>query len=384
MSVLTAADIILRPVISEKSIDESGRGKYTFAVHDKANKIQIKAAVEELYKKEKVTVVAVNVLTSKAKEKRRGTKRGRDRRPHLGVAQGDRHPGPRPEDRILRGGVGMPLRSYKATSPGRRWMTRSTFEEITTDKPHKPLLEPMKRGSGRNNQGRLTVRHRGGGEKTHYRIGSTSSATSSGVPAQLATIEYDPNRSARIGLLHYRDGEKRYMLLPNGLKVGDIVVSGPDAEARVGNALPIAKIPLGTTIHNIELDPRQGRPDRPVRRRRRPSSWPRRATTPRSACPRARCAGCSIRCMATIGQVSNVDHENQNLGKAGRARHMGQRPEVRGVAMTPRDHPHGGGEGKSPTGMPPKTPWGKPAMGYRTRRGKATSRLIVRSRHRKS
>ena len=151
----------------------------------------------------------------------------------------------------------MPLRSYKATSPGRRWMTRSTFDEITTDQPHKPLLEPMKRGSGRNNQGRLTVRHRGGGEKTHYRR-IDFKRDKFGVPAKLATIEYDPNRSARIGLLHYRDGEKRYMLIPNGLKVGDIVVSGPAAEARVGNALPLANIPLGTTIHNIELVPGKG------------------------------------------------------------------------------------------------------------------------------
>ena len=183
------------------------------------------------------------------------------------------------------------------------------------------------------------------------------------MPARLATIEYDPNRSARIGLLHYRDGEKRYMLLPHGLKVGDIVVAGPDAEARVGNALPIANIPLGTTIHNIELDPRQGRPDRPLRRRRRPSCWPRRATTPRSGCRRARSAASASRCMATVGQVGNLDHENQNLGKAGRARHMGQRPEVRGVVMNPRDHPHGGGEGKSPTGMPPKTPVGQARHG---------------------
>jgi large subunit ribosomal protein L2 len=268
----------------------------------------------------------------------------------------------------------MPLRSYKATSPGRRWMTRSTFEEITTDKPHKPLLEPMKRGSGRNNQGRLTVRHRGGGEKTHYRR-IDFKRDKFGVPARLATIEYDPNRSARIGLLHYRDGEKRYMLLPHGLKVGDIVVAGPDAEARVGNAMPLASIPLGTTIHNGQIVRSAGTSAQLLAKEgdfatvRLPSGEMRRVP---------------LRCIATIGQVSNLDHENQSLGKAGRARHMGQRPEVRGVAMTPRDHPHGGGEGKSPTGMPPKTPWGKPAMGYRTRRGKATSRLIVRSRHRKS
>ena len=159
----------------------------------------------------------------------------------------------------------MPLRSYKATSAGRRWMTRSTFEEITTDQPHKPLLEPQKRTNGRNNQGRITVRHRGGGEKTHYRR-IDFKRDKFGVPARLATIEYDPNRSARIGLLHYRDGEKRYMLLPHGLKVGDIVVSGPEAEARLGNALPLANIPLGTTVHNIELVAGQGRPDRPVRR----------------------------------------------------------------------------------------------------------------------
>ena len=382
MTVLTAADIILRPVISEKSIDESGRGKYTFAVHDKANKIQIKAAVEELYSKEKVTVVAVNVLTSKAKEKRRGTKRGPGRRPHLRLAQGDRHPGPRPEDRILRGGVGMPLRSYKATSPGRRWMTRPTFEEITTDKPHKPLLEPMKRGSGRNNQGRLTVRHRGGGEKTHYRrIDFKRDKT--GVPARLATIEYDPNRSARIGLLHYRDGEKRYMLLPNGLKVGDVVVSGRGRGRAGGQRAAARKHPAGHHDPQHRARPGQGRPDRPVRRRLGPA--PRQGGRLRPVrLPSGEMRRVRVRCMATIGQVSNVDHENQNLGKAGRARHMGQRPEVRGVAMTPRDHPHGGGEGKSPTGMPPKTPWGKPAMGYRTRRGKATSRLIVRSRHRKS
>ena len=276
----------------------------------------------------------------------------------------------------------MPLRSYKATSPGRRWMTRSTFEEITTDQPHKPLLEPMKRGSGRNNQGRLTVRHRGGGEKTHYRrIDFKRDKT--GVPARLATIEYDPNRSARIGLLHYRDGEKRYMLLPNGLKVGDVVVSGPDVDARLGNALPIANIPLGTTIHNIELIPGKG--GQIVRSAGTSAQLlAKEGDLAQVRLPSGEVRRVPMRCMATIGQVSNVEHENQSLGKAGCARHMGLRPEVRGVAMTPRDHPHGGGEGKSPTGMPPKTPWGKPAMGYRTRRGKATSRLIVRSRHRKS
>src|SRR3954470_6007644 len=276
----------------------------------------------------------------------------------------------------------MPLRSYKPTSPGRRGMTRSTFEEITTTEAYKPLLQPQTRSSGRNNAGRLTVRHRGGGEKTHYRR-IDFKRDKHGVPARIATVEYDPNRSARIGLLHYRDGEKRYMLLPNGLKVGDVIVSGPGAEARVGNALPISSIPLGTQLHNIELVPGKGgqivrsagasaqllAKEGDVATIRLPSGEVRRV---------------DMRCMATVGQVGNLDHENQSIGKAGRARHMGKRPEVRGVVMNPRDHPHGGGEGKSPTGMPPKTPWGQPAMGHRTRRNKTTDRLIVRSRHKRS
>jgi large subunit ribosomal protein L2 len=275
----------------------------------------------------------------------------------------------------------MPLRSYKATSPGLRQMTRSTFEEITTDKPHKPLLEPQKRTSGRNNAGRRTVRHRGGGEKQHYRR-IDFKRDKAGVPARVATIEYDPNRSARIGLLHYRDGEKRYMLLPHGLKVGDVVVSGADAEARLGNALPIIKIPLGTTIHNIELVPGKG--GQIVRSAGVSAQLlAKEGDYAQVRLPSGEVRRVSVLCMATVGQVGNLDHENQNLGKAGRSRHLGRRPETRGVAMTPRDHPHGGGEGKSPTGMPPKTPWGKPAMGYRTRRAKTTGRLIVRSRHRK-
>ena len=274
----------------------------------------------------------------------------------------------------------MPLRSYKPTSPGMRGMTRSTFDEITTTEPYKPLLEPQKRGSGRNNQGRLTVRHRGGGEKTHYRRVDFK-RDKHDVPARIATVEYDPNRSARIGLLHYRDGEKRYMLLPHGLKVGDVVVAGPSAEARVGNALPIANIPLGTTIHNIELIPGKG--GQIVRSAGTAAQLlAKEGDYAQVRLPSGEVRRISIRCMATVGQVGNLDHENQNLGKAGRARHMGQRPEVRGVVMNPRDHPHGGGEGKSPTGMPPKTPWGKPAMGYRTRRAH-TGDLIVRSRHRK-
>jgi large subunit ribosomal protein L2 len=276
----------------------------------------------------------------------------------------------------------MPLRSYKPTSPGRRFVQGPTFDEITTDKPHRPLLEPKKRTSGRNSQGRLTVRHRGGGEKRAYRR-IDFKRDKWGVPAKLATIEYDPNRSARIGLLHYRDGDKRYMLVPNGLSVGDEVVAGPDAEARLGNALPLRNIPLGTTIHNIELVPGKGAQ---IVRSAGTSAQllAKEGDHAQVRLPSGEVRRVDMRCMATIGQVGNVDHENQSLGKAGRTRHIGRRPQTRGVAMTPRDHPHGGGEGKSPTGMPPKTPWGQPAMGHRTRRNKQTGRLIVRSRHRKS
>jgi large subunit ribosomal protein L2 len=276
----------------------------------------------------------------------------------------------------------MPLRSYKPTSPGVRQMTRSTFEEITTTEPHKPLLEPMTRGSGRNSQGRLTVRHRGGGEKRHYRR-IDFKRDKLGVPARVATVEYDPNRSSRIALLHYRDGEKRYILMPHGLKVGDIVVAGPTAEARVGNAMPLGAMPLGTTVHNVELVPGKG--GQIVRSAGASAQLlAKEGAYATIRLPSGEMRRVPMACIATVGQVGNLDHENQNIGKAGRSRHMGRRPEVRGVVMNPRDHPHGGGEGKSPTGMPPKTPWGQPAMGHRTRTNKLTGRLIVRSRHRKS
>src|SRR6187401_299106 len=215
----------------------------------------------------------------------------------------------------------MPLRSYKPTSPGLRQMTRSTFEEITTKEPYKPLLEKQVRISGRNSQGRLTVRHRGGGEKRHYRR-IDFKRDKWGVPARLASVEYDPNRSARIGLLHYRDGEKRYMLVPNGLGVGDVVVAGPDAEARVGNALPLSNIPLGTTIHNIELVPGKG--GQIVRSAGASAQlMAKEGDKAQVRLPSGEVRRVDMRCMATIGQVGNIEHENQNLGKAGRARHMG-------------------------------------------------------------
>jgi len=271
----------------------------------------------------------------------------------------------------------MPLRSYKATSPGRRWMTRPTFEEITTDQPYKPLLEPKKRTSGRNNQGRLSVRHRGGGEKVHYRR-IDFKRDKFGVPAKVATVEYDPNRSARIGLLHYRDGEKRYILAPVGLNVGDTIMSGETAEIRPGNNLPMKNMPSGTTVHSVELIPGKGG------QMARSAGNSAQLMVKEGEFVLLRLPSGEIRrvrseCTATIGQVGNVEHQNIALGKAGRARYLGRRPTVRGSAMTPRDHPHGGGEGRSPIGMPgPKTPWGKPALGYKTRKPKASDRMIVR------
>jgi len=274
----------------------------------------------------------------------------------------------------------MTLRSYRPTSPGLRQMTRSTFDEITADTPHKPLTERLVRNAGRNSQGKMTVRHQGSGHKRLYRIIDWK-RDKFGVPGKIATVEYDPNRSARIALLHYVDGEKRYMLLPNGLGVGDTVTSGPDVEPRVGNALPLSRIPLGTQIHNVEM--RAGKGGQIVRSAG--SSAQLLAKEGQFATlrlPSGEVRRVRVECMATVGQVSNLDHENQKIGKAGRARHLGQRPEVRGSAMNPRDHPHGGGEGKASTGMPPKTPWGKPAMGLRTRtRAKPSNKMIVRRRY---
>ncbi len=273
----------------------------------------------------------------------------------------------------------MAIKVFRPTSPGRRGMSSSTFEEITKDKPEKSLTEPLKKRGGRNNQGRLTVRHRGGGAKRKLRV-IDFKRDKTGVPGRVAAIEYDPNRSARIALIYYADGDKRYILAPVGLNIDDTVISGPDAEVKPGNALPLKIIPNGTLVHNIEME--KGRGGQMVRSAgtaaqlmvkegdyvliRMPSGEMRRVRG---------------ECMATIGQVGNTDHQNIELGKAGRKRLMGWRPTVRGSAMSPRDHPHGGGEGRSPIGMPgPKTPWGKPALGYRTRKQKASDKLIVKRR----
>ncbi len=276
----------------------------------------------------------------------------------------------------------MPIKSYKPTSPGRRGMTVSTFEEITQTTPEKSLLKPLKKRAGRNFRGKITVRRRGGGHKRRYRV-IDFKRDKFGVPARVASIEYDPNRSARIALLVYADGEKRYVIAPMGLMVEDAVSSGPDAEIRVGNAMPIYRIPLGTLIHNIELQP--GRGGQLVRSAGTSAQlMAKEGPYAQVRLPSGEVRMINQNCMATIGQVGNVDHGNISLGKAGRKRWQGRRPSVRGSAMDPASHPHGGGEGRAPIGMPgPKTPWGKPTLGYRTRRSKLSDKYIVRRRAKK-
>lgn len=272
----------------------------------------------------------------------------------------------------------MPVKKYKPTSPGRRGMSVSTFEEITRKTPEKSLIEPLKKHAGRNNQGRVTTRHRGGGHKRMYRI-IDFKRNKPGVAAKVFSIEYDPNRSARIALLQYADGEKRYILAPVGIRVGDTLMSGPDAEIRTGNALPLRNIPLGTQVHNIELNPGQG--GKMVRSAGASAQvLAKVGEQVQLRMPSGEVRIVRMDCMATLGQVGNVDHQNITIGKAGRNRYLGKRPTVRGSVMNPRDHPHGGGEGKAPIGGQPKTPWGKPAMGYRTRRNKSTDKYIVRRR----
>ena len=272
----------------------------------------------------------------------------------------------------------MPIKRYKPTSPGRRGMSVVTFDDITTDKPHKPLVQPLKSKAGRNNQGRLTTRHRGGGHKRRYRI-IDFKRDKDGVVARVATIEYDPNRSARIALLFYADGEKRYITAPNGLRVGDRLMSGTEAEIRVGNCLPLRNIPLGTALHNVELYP--GRGAQLVRSAGNSAQlMAREGNYATLRMPSGEMRLVPVAARATIGQVGNVDHQNQNIGKAGRSRHMGRRPTVRGSVMNPNDHPHGGGEGRAPIGGQPQTKWGKPAMGARTRHNKKTDRFIIRRR----
>lgn len=273
----------------------------------------------------------------------------------------------------------MAIKIYKPTTPGQRDMTGYSFEEITKSKPERSLIVIRKAHSGRNAYGRITVRHRGGGHKRYIRL-IDFKRDKTNIPATVSAIEYDPNRTARIALLTYVDGEKRYILAPVGLKVGDTVVSGSEAEIRPGNSLPISRIPLGTMIHNVEL--KEGRGGQMVRS----AGAAAQLLAKEGDYAQVRLPSGEVRlvrqvCYATVGQVGNLDHKNIKLGKAGRKRHMGIRPSVRGTAMSPKDHPHGGGEGRSPVGMPgPKTPWGKPTLGYKTRRNKNTSKYIVRRR----
>lgn len=272
----------------------------------------------------------------------------------------------------------MPIKVYKPTSPARRGMSVSTFEEITKHEPEKSLTRPLKKHAGRNNQGRITVRHRGGGHKRLYRIIDWK-RNKIGMKAQVIAIEYDPNRSARIALVQYEDGEKRYILAPLGLKVGQTVSSGPEAELSPGNALPLKDIPVGSQIHNIELKP--GRGGQLVRSAGNAAQLlAKEGDYAHVRLPSGEVRLIRTACMATIGQVGNPEHATIRLGKAGRSRWLGIRPTVRGSAMTPRDHPHGGGEGKAPIGGQPQTPWGKLAMGKKTRRRKATDKFIVRRR----
>jgi len=278
----------------------------------------------------------------------------------------------------------MPIKVFKPTSPGRRDMSGQTFEEVTRVTPEASLTSGLKKRAGRNHRGKITIRHRGGGHKRRYRQIDFNRRDKFDVPAKVATIEYDPNRSARIALLVYADGEKRYIIAPLGLRVGDVVMSGPKAEIRPGNAMPLRDIPLGTLVHGIEMQIGKG------------AQMVRAAGTSAQLLAKDHPLYVTLRlpsgeqryvpqgCLATIGQVGNVEHGNIKLGKAGRKRHMGIRPTVRGSAMNPNDHPHGGGEGRSSIGMPgPKTPWGKPAQGRRTRKNKATDKFIFRRRSKK-
>jgi len=272
----------------------------------------------------------------------------------------------------------MAVKRYRPTSAGQRFITTIDFRDLTKKDPEKSLLEVKKKHSGRNNNGHITVRHKGGGTRRQYRI-IDFKRTKDKIPAKVASIEYDPNRSARIALLHYRDGEKRYILAPAGLTIGQILESGEGADIKIGNCLPIKNIPLGTVIHNIELRPGEG--GKLVRSAGSSAQlMAKEGEYAQVRMPSGEVRRIQVVCRATIGQLGNLDHENVVIGKAGRMRHMGKRPSVRGIAMNPVDHPHGGGEARSTSGRPPTTPWGQMTMGKKTRRNKRTSKMIVRKR----
>ena len=272
----------------------------------------------------------------------------------------------------------MPVKKYKATSAGKRFMTTMDFSDLSQVAPEKSLVEVRKKHSGRNFNGHITVRHKGGGTHKMYRI-IDFKRMKDAIPGKVATLEYDPNRSARIALINYRDGEKRYILAPAGLKVGDVVESGPNADIKNGNCLPLKNIPVGTVIHNIELRPGQG--GKLVRSAGGAAQLMAKETEyAQVRMPSGEVRQVLVVCRATVGQLGNLEHENEIVGKAGRQRHRGKRPTVRGIAMNPVDHPHGGGEARSTSGRPPTTPWGQMTMGKKTRRNKRTNKMIVRKR----
>ncbi len=277
----------------------------------------------------------------------------------------------------------MAVKKYKPVTPGQRGMTGYTFDEITKDTPERSLIVALRKKGGRNAYGRVTVRHQGGGSKRYARLVDFKREKHD-IPAKVAAIEYDPNRTARLALLHYADGEKRYIIAPVGLKVGDTVVSGPNAEIRPGNSLPIANIPVGTMVHNLEI--KEGKGGQLVRSAGGAAQLlAKEGDFAQIRMPSGEVRLIRQKCYATIGQVGNLDHSNIKLGKAGRSRNKGIRPTVRGSAMTPRDHPHGGGEGRQPIGKPgPRSPWGKPTLGYKTRKNKQTDKYIVRRRSKTS
>ena len=371
---LHPGEVLIAPVVSEKSYGQIAEQRYTFKVHQDAHKTQVAPGRRGDLRASRS--MRVNIIKVQPKPKRRGDHQGRA----PGLEEGDRPVAGRRVDRDLRSrasNAGPQLQAHVARPPVHDGLD---FEEITKTEPEKTLLAPLHKNGGRNINGRITTRHQGGGHKRRYRV-IDFKRLKDGVPAKVASIEYDPNRSARIALLHYADGEKRYILAPVRLKVGQTVESGPDADIRPGNAMPLASMPTGTHGAQRRAAARPGRQDGALGRR--PPSWsPRRAAWRCCGCRPARCAAFRSTCRATVGQLGNVDHEIDPGGKAGRSRWNGKRPTVRGTVMNPVDHPHGGGEGKN-KGSHPVTPWGKPTLGFRTRdKKKASDKDIVRGRRR--
>eukprot|EP00825_Cyclidium_porcatum_P042719 TRINITY_DN5906_c0_g1_i1.p1 TRINITY_DN5906_c0_g1~~TRINITY_DN5906_c0_g1_i1.p1 ORF type:complete len:458 (+),score=19.85 TRINITY_DN5906_c0_g1_i1:74-1447(+) len=380
--IVKANDVLIRPLITEKTTGMMQENKYTFIVPLTVNKVQVRQAVEQVFK---VKVLSVNTIRVMGKVKRMGKNSGKRsdfKKAIVKLAPGERiefFEGVQQKDFVKKEGHSMAVKGFKPYTPGRRFMTVSDFSEITTDKSERSLVECLQKRGGRNNQGRLTVRHQGGGHKRLYRIIDFKRNKDS-VPAKVATIEYDPNRSANIALLHYVDGEKKYILAPYGLKVGDTVVSGADADIKVGNALPLKNIPVGTILHNLEM--KIGKGGQMLRSAGAGAQlMAKDGNYALLRMPSGELRKIHINCRATIGQVGNLEHENISIGKAGRSRWLGIRPANRGVAMNPIDHPHGGGEGRSPVGRKhPVTPWGKNARGVKTRRNKVSDKMIVKRR----